>query len=93
MSKAVARSPDSANPIEVDPNELIMIQEFAAASSSSVATSGRTASLAGLKNCEMVLTRATATYSRAMLAWIRIGIETTIAARRRSAMSMIRRRS
>ena len=61
MSKAVASRPDSANPTEVDPNELIMIQEFAAASSSSVATSGRTASLAGLKNCEIVLTAATAT--------------------------------
>ena len=43
MSNAVASRPDRANPIEVEPNELIMIQEFAAASSSSVATSGQDA--------------------------------------------------
>ena len=93
MLNAVASRPDRAKPIEVEPNELIMIQEFAAASSSSVATSGRSASLAGLKNCEIVLTAATATYSKAMSTEIRNGIVTTITARRRSEMTMILRRS
>ena len=46
-----ANSPASAKPMAVDPNWAIAISELAAASSSSLATSGRTASLAGSKNC------------------------------------------
>ncbi len=54
-----AMNPDAANPTAVDPNELIDIIELAAASSSSGATSGSTASLAGSKKVETALATAT----------------------------------
>jgi hypothetical protein len=46
-----ASSPAAANPIAVEPNELIDRKALAAASSSSEATSGRTLCSAGSKNC------------------------------------------
>jgi hypothetical protein len=46
-----AISPAAAKPIAVEPKSAIERNEFAAASSSSDATSGITASWAGSKNC------------------------------------------
>ena len=54
-----AIKPDAANPMAVEPNELMAIIELAAANSSSEATSGRTLSIAGLKNCSTTLAKAT----------------------------------
>ena len=56
-----ASSPAPANPIAVDPNDAIDRNELAAASSSSLATSGIRLSWAGSKNC---LTPASASSSR-----------------------------
>src|SRR3989442_13051204 len=50
MGSVDAIRPDAAKPMAVDPKVEIDISEFAAASSSSLAISGRTLSLAGSKN-------------------------------------------
>ena len=77
-----ASSPASAKPIAVEPNWAIAISELAAASSSSLATSGRTASLAGSKNCLTDDESSTITYSQKTESpsVIRNGIEATSAA-------------
>ena len=61
ISPVEARNPAPANPIAVEPNELIDRNEFAAASSSSVATSGIRLSWAGSKNCFTPLARSRTT--------------------------------
>ena len=48
-----ARRPAPANPTAVEPKDAIDRKEFAAASSSSLATSGMRLSCAGSKNCLM----------------------------------------
>ena len=93
MSAAAAIKPEAAKPIAVAPKELIAINELAAASSCSEATSGSTLSWAGSKNCPTALDRATMTYSQTMLSGTRKGIENTNTARIKSAVTIMRRRS
>ena len=59
MGRVAAMNPDAAKPMAVDPKLLIDISEFAAASSSSLAISGSTLSLAGSKNWVIADERAT----------------------------------
>ena len=93
MGRVDAMNPDAANPTAVDPNELIDIIELAAASSSSGATSGRTASLAGSKNVETALASATRMYSQMIPKLMANGIRKTRPARIRSDATMIFLRS
>ena len=60
-----ASRPAPANPIAVEPNEAIDRNEFAAASSSSLAISGMRLSCAGSKNClTPALTRSSSVQPR-----------------------------
>ncbi len=81
--------PDAANPTAVEPNALIAINELAAASSSSVATSGSTLECAGSKKVETELESITMTYSQTILWGTRKGIEKTSAARSKSDAQVV----
>ena len=74
-----ASRPAPANPIAVDPNEAIDRNEFAAASSSSLAISGIRLSWAGSKNCLTPALIRRSTYSP-MIAIDSIPITTAISA-------------
>ncbi len=86
-------SPAAAKPTAVEPNALICIRAFAAASSSSVAISGSSVACAGSQNWPTALDSTTITYSQPIPKGNTNGISAASSARSRSALSMIRLRS
>ena len=86
--------PESAKPMAVEPKLEIDMSEFAAASSSSLAISGRTLSLAGSKNWVTTEESATNRYSQPMPRSAKSlrttkGMTKTMTPRTRSELTMI----